>query len=104
MVSWIVLIYGVFVAVGGVIGYVKANSMPSLLAGGLSGLALIGASVAMMRGSFSTGWWLALIVSILLIGRFGNNVLSGNYKLMPDVLVVVLGLITVVTLITDRPR
>lgn len=104
MVSYIVLIYGIFVAVGGIIGYVKASSMASLIAGGVSGLALIAASVAMMKGSYSTGWYIALIVTILLLGRFGSAAVSGSFKLMPGGLVIILGLITIVTLLLDRPR
>ena len=40
MITWLVLIYGILIAVGGVMGYVKAQSMASLIAGGVSGIAL----------------------------------------------------------------
>ena len=46
MIAWLVLIYGILVAAGGVMGYAKSQSTPSLIAGGISGIALVGAAVA----------------------------------------------------------
>ena len=51
MISWTVLIYALLVAVGGVLGYVRAGSVASLVAGLVSGLLLVGSAVAMMRVS-----------------------------------------------------
>src|SRR5262245_22734159 len=102
MIAWLVLIYGILVAVGGVMGYVKANSMASLIAGGISGIALVGSAVAMMRGAYTTGWWISLIVALLLLGRFGSAALSGGFKLMPGGLVIILSLIVIAALLTNR--
>jgi uncharacterized membrane protein (UPF0136 family) len=104
MVSWLVLIYGILVAVGGIMGYVKASSMPSLIAGGISGLVLIGSAVAMMRGAYQTGWWIALVVALLLLIRFGNAALSQGFKLMPGGLVIIMSVIVIAALLLQRSR
>lgn len=103
MVSWLVLIYGILVAVGGVMGYVKANSTPSLIAGVGAGLLLVGSSVAMMKNSYQTGWWIALVVSILLLGRFGSAAMK-EFKMMPGGMVIIMSLIVLAALIMNRGR
>ncbi|MEP7340605.1 MAG: TMEM14 family protein [Acidobacteriota bacterium] len=101
MTAWIVLVYGILVAVGGVMGYVKKSSMPSLIAGVGAGLVLAGAAAAMMKGSYQTGWWIALVVAILLLGRFGSAALS-KFSMMPGGMVIILSLIVIAALIAQR--
>ena len=95
----VVLIYGVLVLAGGVMGYMKAQSMASLVAGGISGLLLIGAALLMTRGSYGLGWWAALIISVLLLARFAVASLS-NFKVMPGGLMILLSLVTIIVLLT----
>jgi len=102
MAAWLVLVYGILVAVGGVMGYVKANSMASLIAGGVSGLALVGSAVAMMKDAYSAGWWISLIVALLLLGRFGSVALSKGFELMPGGLVIILSVIVIAVLLANR--
>jgi uncharacterized membrane protein (UPF0136 family) len=102
MISWIVLVYGLLVAIGGIMGYVKASSMESLIAGCGSGLILAGAAFLMARGSYQAGWWVALIVSLLLLGRFGNAAISGGFKMMPGGLVIIMSLIVIAALLMNR--
>ncbi len=104
MAAWLVLVFGVFVAAGGAMGYVKAGSMASLLAGGLAGLALVGSAVAMMRGAYPAGWWVALIVTLLLLGRFGSAAFSQGFKLMPGGMIIILSVIVIIVLLTQRGR
>src|SRR5262245_12012507 len=104
MASWIVFIYGILVAVGGIMGYVKANSMASLIAGCISGLALAGSAVAMMRGSYQLGWWIALAVAVLLLGHFGMGAISNGFKFMPGGLVIIMSLIVIAVLVAQRSR
>ncbi len=103
MVSWLVLIYGVLVAVGGVMGYVKANSAASLAAGLGAGILLVGSSIVMMRNSYQTGWWIALVVAILLLGRFGMAAMK-EFKMMPGGMVIIMSIIVLAALILNRGR
>lgn len=102
MIVWAILIYGLLVAVGGVMGYVRANSTASLIAGVGAGLVLVGSAVAMMRGAFQTGWWLALVVALLLLGRFGAAAVSKGFKMMPGGMVIILSLIIIALLLAQR--
>ncbi|MCI0661230.1 MAG: TMEM14 family protein [Acidobacteria bacterium] len=102
MASWVVLIFGFLVAVGGVIGYVKVGSAASLIAGLIAGILLVGSAVAMMRGA-QLGWWIALVVTILLLVRFGMAAMK-EFKMMPGGLVIIMGLIVLAVLITQRGR
>jgi uncharacterized membrane protein (UPF0136 family) len=104
MIAWLVLIYGIMMAVGGVYGYVKKDSMASLIAGGISGIALVGAAVAMMKGAYSAGWWISLIVAALLLVRFGKGALSEGFKMMPGGMVIILSIIVIVALLTHREQ
>ncbi len=99
--AWVILIYGLLVAVGGVLAYTRVGSLISLIAGGGAGLILIGASVAMMRGSYQIGWWVSLIVSLLLLARFASASLN-NFKMMPGGLIIILSVIAIVALLVGR--
>jgi uncharacterized membrane protein (UPF0136 family) len=102
LTAWIILIYGVLVAIGGVMGYVKARSTASLLSGGIAGLLLIASAVAMMRGSsYQIGWWLALGIAILLLARFGIGSLNG-FRMMPGGMVIILSIIAIIALLLGR--
>ncbi|MCG3159378.1 MAG: hypothetical protein JMDDDDMK_00364 [Acidobacteria bacterium] len=102
MAAWLVLIYGVLVAAGGVMGYVKASSMASLLSGGVAGVALVASAVAMMKGAYAAGWWIALVIALLLLGRFGSVALTKGFALMPGGLVIILSVIVIAVLLTHR--
>jgi uncharacterized membrane protein (UPF0136 family) len=104
MVAWLVLIYGILMAAGGVLGYVRKDSMASLIAGGISGIALVGSAVAMMRGSYSAGWWISLIVALLLLGRFGSVALTKGFEMMPGGMVIILSVIVIIALLTNRAQ
>ena len=104
MITWLVLIYGILMAAGGVMGYVRKDSMASLIAGGISGIALVGAAVAMMKDAYSAGWWISLIVALLLLGRFGAAALSKGFEMMPGGLVIILSIIVIAALLTHRAQ
>jgi uncharacterized membrane protein (UPF0136 family) len=104
MIAWLVLIYGILVAAGGVAGYAKSKSTPSLIAGGISGIALVCAAVAMMKDAYSAGWWISLIVALLLLGFFVSRTLSSGFKMMPGGLVIILSIIVIAALLTHRAQ
>ena len=104
MIAWLVLIYGILMAALGVMAYVNVKSTPSIIAGGLSGIALVGAAVAMMKDSYTAGWWISLIVALLLLGRFGIVALTKGFKMMPGGLVIILSVIAIAALLTNRTQ
>jgi len=67
--AYIVLVYGILVAAGGVMGYVKSKSMPSLITGLLFGNLLIGCSVFMLNGDIRATY-VALVLSLALLAIF----------------------------------
>jgi uncharacterized membrane protein (UPF0136 family) len=103
MASWLVLIFAILVAAGGVMGFVKAGSTASLIAGVVSGILLAGSAFAMMRGAYQAGWWVALVVTILLLARFGMAAFR-EFKLMPGGIVIIMSLIVLAALIAQRVR
>lgn len=63
------IIFGLLTIVGGVIGFVKAGSTASIIAGSISGIALIVAAY-LLPGNIVLGLAIAALVSLLLAGRF----------------------------------
>ena len=59
----IVIVYAVLVLVGGVLGFVRAGSRPSLIAGLLGGLALLAAGWGISRGQV---WGLQTALALML--------------------------------------
>lgn len=88
------LIFGVLTIAGGVMGYVKAGSPASLIAGGIAGLLLIGAGLLFATHT-QPGIILGLIISLALAGRF-VPVFMTKYTFMPAGMMSVLSIIGVV--------
>lgn len=63
------LIFGLLTIFGGLMGYLKANSMASLIAGGISGLLLVVAWY-LLPGQLNAGLILGLVVCVALAGKF----------------------------------
>ena len=83
--------YGIIALVGGIIGYVKAQSKISLISGGITGLLLILSGVIQLQGQ---GWGLILatVVTAVLVISFAVR-LAKTRKFMPAGLMGVLGLV-----------
>lgn len=64
--------YGVLSLIGGVMGYVKAKSRASLIAGGVSGVVLLG-SAALATSQPVAGLAIACVVSVALVARFAKS-------------------------------
>lgn len=85
------IVYGVLAMVGGALGYAKVKSRPSLISGIVSGLLLVIGGIAQQQGQ-AWGFWLALIVTIALIGVFAYR-LWKTRKFMPAGLMLLAGIV-----------
>ena len=63
-------LFGALTILGGVIGFVKAGSRASLIAGGVSGVLILVAAWLVMSGSVQAGLILGLVISAVLEMRF----------------------------------
>jgi uncharacterized membrane protein (UPF0136 family) len=95
------LLFGLVAIAGGAIGYARAKSKASLIAGSASGALLI---IAGLLSPSVPGFILALIVSILLIAHFGRSY-AAKKKPMPAIPMIVLsGICIVLTAIAWHSR
>ena len=94
-------LFGLVAITGGAMGYARAKSKPSLIAGSVSGALLIIAGLLSPRVS---GFVLALIVSVLLLAHFGRSY-AAKKKPMPAIPMIVLsGICIVLTAIAWHAR
>ncbi len=63
------IVFGLLTIVGGVIGYVRAGSMASIIAGSISGILLLVAAF-LLPANVVAGLAIVAVVSVLLAGRF----------------------------------
>jgi uncharacterized membrane protein (UPF0136 family) len=87
-------VFGALTIVGGIIGYVKAGSVPSIIAGAITGvLLLIAASI--LPTHRTAGLATALVISVLLALQFVPKLIRTG-KMMPAGLMSILSVIGVV--------
>lgn len=95
-------VFGALTIAGGIMGYVKAGSPASIIAGGISGALLLVAGYLVGAGKVQAGLILGIVISLALAGQFLPKFLS-TYKFMPAGMMAILGVIglvlTVVALI-----
>ncbi len=89
-------IYAVLLAVGGLIGFLKAGSKPSLIAGLASGA--LGALAAVLVGSSPVGAYLGLALAIAMGVLFGKRFAKGR-KFMPAGLLAVLSVVMLILIL-----
>ena len=90
-------IFGALTIIGGIIGYAKAGSVPSIIAGAITGvLLLIAASLLPTQQTAALAT--ALVVSILLALQFVPKVIRTG-KIMPAGLMSILSVIGIVVAI-----
>ncbi|MGF1486116.1 MAG: TMEM14 family protein [Prochloraceae cyanobacterium] len=92
----ITVAYGIIVLVGGAIGYSRAGSKKSLIAGAIAGLLLLSAAIAQSL-NFGFGLILAKIVTLLLLVVFTIRLIKTR-KFMPAGVSVVISSIVLVIL------
>ena len=85
--------FGLVAIAGGAMGYARAKSKASLIAGGLSGALLI---IAGLISPSVPGFVLALIVSVLLLAHFGRSY-AAKKKPMPSIPMIVLSALCIVS-------
>jgi len=91
------IIFGILTIVGGIIGYASKGSTASIIAGSISGiLLLLGAFLLPDRAV--AGLAIALVVSLLLAGRFVPNFIQTG-KAMPAGMMSILSVIGILTAI-----
>lgn len=88
---WLLLLYAVLVIAGGILGYVKAQSKPSLISGLISGIALL-ITWFITWQSYRTGMTLATCLTIALLIVFAIRFWKTN-KFMPAGLMAILSLV-----------
>jgi len=87
-------VFGAITVAGGVMGFVKAQSKASLIAGGVSGALLLLAGY-LVGTNGKAGWVLGLIVSLALAARFGKAY-QKTKKPMPAGMMAGLGIVGVI--------
>jgi uncharacterized membrane protein (UPF0136 family) len=96
-------IYGLLVFVGGVIGYLKAKSRASLIAGLGSALLLGVASSVFSSGAVRLGAALGGVIALALIGRFAPAFMKTK-KVRPAGLVVAMGVLVLALAVANLVR
>ena len=99
MAQTVVLIYGIFTLIGGIIGFVKAKSKASLIAGSIFGIMLL-LCVGPIGAGNSQTHYVALLISLILGIRFFKT-WKVKKKLMPDLIMVILSAITAITILLE---
>lgn len=87
-------IYAALSIVGGILGYQKAGSKPSLISGVITGILLLIAGVGLVQAQL-WGLWLAIAVTLLLVIVFIYRLLKTR-RFMPAGLMVAVGIGTLI--------
>jgi uncharacterized membrane protein (UPF0136 family) len=98
--AWILWVYGALVLVGGVLGFVKARSLPSLLSGAGFGIAFIVLGVGVLQAKSPAALWAGVLAGVLAVVmgvRFAKT-----KKFMPAGLIAVLSVVVVLAFLLLR--
>lgn len=91
------IVFGILTIGGGIVGYIKAGSTISLVAGSISGVLLLIAAWLMPEQQ-AAGLLIAIVVSLLLAGQFVPKFFR-TFNIMPAGLISVLSVIGTVVAI-----
>jgi uncharacterized membrane protein (UPF0136 family) len=90
-------VFGALTIIGGIIGYVKAGSVPSIIAGAITGLLLIIAA-AILPEHRAAGLATAFTVSLILAAQFVPKLIRTG-KVMPAGMMSILSVIALIVAI-----
>jgi uncharacterized membrane protein (UPF0136 family) len=96
------IIFGLLTIAGGIVGYVKAGSAASIIAGSITGVLLLVAAFLLPEHRVA-GLATALIISFLLAAYFGRKYLSTG-AIMPAGMMSVLSVIGIIAVIVAWVR
>jgi uncharacterized membrane protein (UPF0136 family) len=96
-ISIVLIVYAVFLLGGGVMGYVSAGSMVSLIASSVAAVIVL-VGVALSTRHESLGYGFAFAVACAMAGFFISRIMGGG-KLMPALPAALMSLAVVVCLI-----
>jgi uncharacterized membrane protein (UPF0136 family) len=88
------IVFGALTIIGGIIGYVKAGSLPSIIAGSIAGILLL-VGALLLPNHWMAGLAIELIVSLLLAGQFVPKFLQPG-KAMPAGMMSILSVIGII--------
>jgi uncharacterized membrane protein (UPF0136 family) len=91
------IVFGVLTIAGGVVGYVKADSVASIIAGSITGILLIVAAFLLPKHR-AIGLATAFIISLLLAAQFAPKFLRTG-RVMPAGMMSILSVIGVIAAI-----
>jgi uncharacterized membrane protein (UPF0136 family) len=91
------IIFGVLTILGGIVGYVKAGSVASIIAGSITGILLL-VGAFLLPEHRAAGLVTALIISLLLAAQFVPKLLRTG-KVMPAGIMSLLSVIGIIVVI-----
>lgn len=92
------IIYGLLSGLGGIWGYLKSKSKPSLISGCISGVLLLLCAIMQIQG-YSFGLVMSQIIVALLIVVFAVRLIK-TQKFMPAGIMLSTGIVTLICLFT----
>lgn len=99
--EYTMLVTGILVAVGGIIGFIKARSMPSLLSGVISGVLLVACFFAASQYDPKVGLGAGIVLLAMLEAVFAIR-FAKTKKMMPSgMLIGICGLSQVIVILGE---
>ncbi len=96
--SYIIWVYATILLVGGMIGFIKAGSVASIISAGLFSFILFGCGYAIWKGSL-VAYITAACMAAFLLAFFGYRFLM-TYQSMPAGIITLLSILVLVSLLS----